>query len=294
VRRLLLILVAALALPATAHAALSGDGQRFAAWDADGVVHVLDDDGTPRDVAIPDGCRFAAVGGGRLLFDCSDGRVARAQVVDLATGAAVALPDRSEAEIGATLGEFAYDGIGTHWARIRAAGYHWVAWTYVPLAGGPTRRYSQVDMDPTPATRRLPDLDDPALTTTMCRPMRVPWASPEDGRRAQLLAGTLLLDRYDAWPRPGQKLTLQRCGRPERVVSTCPNSCNDATLGTTALAWIEREGRVVVQPLPAGRRHSWRPSSGAADLVLTGTRVVVHTRDGRVVSRPSAGGRGRP
>jgi hypothetical protein len=285
VRRLLVILVIPFLLPAAAHARLFGDGQRYAAYDDGyGNVHVLDDAGTEHVLARPAGCRFAAVGSGRVLFDCTANRVPRAVVVEVLTGATTELQSDAAAPLA---GQVAYDAVGEQWARIRAAGTSWHALVYVPLAGGETRGgISLDDVGTVPATTVVADLDTSALNTPMCAPLKVPRASAEESFAAQYRSGVLLLDHIFGYSPVRQTLSLQRCGQgAPAVVSDCSRGCLTPTLGATALAWREHRGGVAYRTL-SGSTRRWMPVSGAREVALTAQRVVVLRRDGEVVSRP--------
>jgi hypothetical protein len=284
VRRLLAILAIPFLLPAAAHARLFGDGQRYAAYDDGyGTVHVLDDAGTEHVLARPAGCRFAAVGSGRVLFDCTADRVPRAIVVEVLTGATTELRSDAAAPLA---GAVAYDAVGEQWARIRAAGTSWHALVYVPLAGGETRGgLSRDDVGTVPATSVVADLDTSALETPMCAPLKIPRAGVEESFAAQYRSGVLLLDHIFGYAPVRQTLSLQRCGqRTPTVVSDCAEGCMTPTLGATALAWREHGGGVAYRALSGATRH-WKPVSGAREVALTAERVVVLRRDGDVVSR---------
>jgi hypothetical protein len=287
VRRLLAILVIPLLFPAIAHARLFGDGQRYAAYDdGHGTVHVLDDAGTEHVLATPAGCRLAAVGSGRVLFDCTHDRVPRAVVVEVLTGATTELQADASAPIP---GQVAYDAVGEQWARIRAAGTSWKALVYVPLAGGETRGgITQADVSAVPATSVVADLDTSALDTPMCAPLRIPRSSAEESFAAQYRSGVLLLDHIFDYAPVRQTLALQRCGeRAPTVISHCAQGCLTPTLGSTAVAWREHAGGVAFRSL-AGRVRHWTPPSGAREIALTAHRIVVLRRDGDLVSRPLA------
>jgi hypothetical protein len=285
VRRLLAILVIPFLFPAIAHARLFGDGERYAAYDDGyGTVHVLDDAGTEHVLATPAGCRFAAVGSGRVLFDCTQNRVPHAVVVEVLTGATTELQSDADAPMA---GEVAYDAVGEQWARIRAAGTSWHALVYVPLAGGETRGgVSQSDVGAVRATSVVADLDTPALDTPMCAPLKIPRASAEESFAAQYRSGVLLLDHIFGYSPVRQTLSLQRCGqRTPTVVSACAKGCLAPTLGATGLAWREHGGGVAFRALSGATRH-WKPKSGAKEVALTANQVIVLRRDGEVVSRP--------
>ena len=284
-RRLLAILVIPFLLPAAAHARLFGDGERYAAYDDGyGTVHVLDDAGTEHVLATPAGCRFAAVGSGRVLFDCTANRVPRAVVVEVLTATTTELRTETDAPLA---GEVAYDAVGEQWARIRAAGTSWHALVYVPLGGGETRGgLSQDDVATIPATTVVADLDTSALETPMCAPLKIPRASPEESFAAQYRSGVLLLDHIFGYAPVRQTLSLQRCGqRTPTVISACARGCMTPTLGATALAWREHGGGVAYRTR-SGPTRRWTPASGAREVALTARRVVVLRRDGEVVSRP--------
>lgn len=286
-RRLLAILAIPFLVPAIAQARLFGDGEQYAAYDDGyGTVHVLDDAGTEHVLAGPPGCHFAAVGSGRVLFDCTQSRVPRAVVIEVLTGATIELQSDAAAPLP---GDVAYDAVGEQWARIRAAGASWHALVYVPLAGGATRGgISQDDVGPVPATSVVADLDASALNTPMCAPLRIPRATAEESYDAQYRSGVLLLDHIFGYSPVRQTLSLQRCGqRTPTVVSDCAAGCMTPTLGRSAVAWREHGGGVAYRSLVGATRPTrrWKPVSGAKEVALTAHRVVVLRRDGDVVSR---------
>jgi hypothetical protein len=248
-------------------------------------VHVLDDAGSEHVLTTPAGCRLAAVGSGRVLFDCTHDRVPRAVVVEVLTGATTEL--QSDAAAPMPAGQVAYDAVGQQWARIRAAGTSWKALVYVPLAGGETRGgITRADVGSVPETSVVADLDVSALDTPMCAPLKVPRSGAEESFQAQYRSGVLLLDHIFGYSPVRQMLSLQRCGQhTPTVVSRCARGCLTPTLGSTAVAWREHRGGVAFRSL-SGRAQHWTPRTGAREIALTAQRIVVRRRDGDVVSRP--------
>jgi hypothetical protein len=253
---------------------------------AGGAVHVLDDAGPLHTLDTPAGCRLAAVGDGRVLFDCSADGLIKALVVDAASGAATPLVAYAEDELRIAGGVHAYDAIGAQWARLRADGPDWHTLVYVPLVGVEPYGETRGEAEARPASRIVADLDRPALARHLCEPLRVPAVSVADSQIAAFRAGTLLIDRFHGYAPLRHTLTLQRCGARPHVVSACPHDCAHTTLGTRAVAWIERDRRIVIQSTRSSARRGWRPRSGATALVLTGTQAVARTRDGAIITRP--------
>jgi hypothetical protein len=278
VRRILSVLLLCLAVPAVANAALAGDGERYAAWDANRVVHVLDEAGPPQTVAVPAGCRFASVGAGRLLFDCTartlSGLTVRGRTRDLATGVLADLPDLDQRSISSAY-DAAYSAIGRRWGAIALSGYHWHGTAYLPLDGGPARRHTFPDFGAIPSTRRVVDLDVPDLDVDVCRPLRIPGADDDHQLPVAVYRRPYLFVRSG-----GGDLWRHRCGTG--ATTRVARGVSKVVAGNAALAWVDTQGRAHLQT-PRGTSRLWPSIHTVVALVLTGERAVALTADGRVL-----------
>jgi hypothetical protein len=283
---LLAVVCIGLLIPtASAGAKLVGDGERYAAWDADGVVHVLDDRGPSRTVAIPAGCSFQAVGGGRLLFDCTthdtSDLIAQGRTWNIAKRAYFDLPTWAPVTVGAGSADGAsYAAIGAHWASIATSGYHWVGAAYVPLGAGKIRFASEVDIVPLPWERTVADLNSSQLRVTMCAPLRAPGYGFSANETQALYQHP-----YLALLSLSGELRLRHCGQAKaQRITGCSSGCKNVALEGDVLAWTDRDKRAHLRT-HLGPTQAWRPAGGATQLVLTGRRAVAMTSTGRIAFR---------
>jgi hypothetical protein len=280
--KLLLVGVALLVTmwPATARAALVGDGERYAAWSEAGIVHVIDDLGSSQTFTAPPGCDLAAIGGGRVLFDCPRPAPYYVRGIwrDLRTGQEGALPNWniSAALTPADSPYLHYSAIGRRWAQLSASWYHAAITAYVPVRQGRVRvaPYS-------PPPRQVPDLDDARLEQQVCRPVRLRIGDdPGLGTTwsATQRAGLVVLED------PELTVRVWHCGSREPLL-TC-TTCAGWTLGRPGFAWASGGVASVVR---ARGRVTARWSSPVVSVALTGRNLVARLRDGRVVSRRLTG-----
>jgi hypothetical protein len=174
-------------------------------------IALLGDTGAARTVAAPAGCAGAAAGSGHLLFDCpiadTGGKRFRA-VVTAPDGTVQAQPewvlplqgDRGAGRATAIGDQWLHQSSDCLHCRTTPIDYNWRT--------GAVRA-------PDPATE-MEDLDAPALTTALCRPLAVTPAEPaEDGPAVlgvQRAGAWVLLQRYAGSDHRAVTWDLRRCG----------------------------------------------------------------------------------
>ena len=217
--------------------------RRFAYYqDAAGALLILDDRGPVHRVAVPTGCRVAAVRVPWALLGCDpyeNGVPTDYRVLDLDTGITQQVPrgspqTRPEGN-GYWPGYDALLGLGAYWVQ------GWTAYDvdkgrnpiYVNWRTGQRAAYTLT------GNRFRRDLDDPEL------PPRTPGGCR--GRAEPRYARV-----ENAFP----ALVLRECAtRRTIVVSRCPNLCS-WYLGNHVVAWTESP-RASILSLPRGRRISY-------------------------------------
>jgi hypothetical protein len=208
-----------LAVPAAARAAESpsfkyagtgtGPAQtdlRYAAWSFEGSAVVLDTTtGSRTFVRAPERCAFAALGAGRLLWDCGyrDG-AHRARVQQIATGAVI--------EVSMHEGDFGThpDSVGSDWIHSTTSGNHYSNHSVWSRIDGTAQRH-EVDRG---GEREIEDLSDPALVRPLCAPLARERDPDYDD---ELNGGTGPFFPYQYEPpfglrNRGSQILLSRCG----------------------------------------------------------------------------------
>jgi hypothetical protein len=264
------------------------DGERYIAIATSArEVTVIDVRGGARPVLpIPAGCTLADVHRGSLLWTCEQppnvccGRFDTGIVQNIATGARRMLP---RAPVRAT------DNVseGGHWAelgdrfvRSTYAGYHVTGSLYTDLRTGRVRRVDD---------RRdtVVQLDGPQFTRRLCSGQLRPQISDDTG--SVLIPGPLATagrwaaaNSYSERERL-QRIVLQSCGQPTRILHRCVKStCSDPVIDGRVVAWVERPRRgnptLTVRSLRSGgliRRVT--ENAGLAPLLVGGRLYVVRS-----------------
>jgi hypothetical protein len=246
---------------------------RYAAWALpDGDVRVVDSlTGGARTMSTPAGCEFANVGGGKLLWSCTDAvDAARADavVLDLATGISTTLHDpRPAYESPPSL---RWSAIGTNWIEASASGYHWTGVPWRLQLGAPNwSRGGGSDL----RWNQSADLDATDYAVPMCTPlMRLSDGSDGDvfgdGYFDYLYERPYGL-QTDAY---GGRVKLQRC------------RSHDTLLAREALSYDLRRGLVAWSDAGAvylynpQTRHRTRWPVGALRKGATDPRVALTDR----------------
>jgi hypothetical protein len=254
---------------------------RYAAWPlGDGTIKVLDTrTGAVRDIAAaPAGCRFADLGGGRLLWSCGPGERQHGRVLDIATGALaeVAPPDTASA--------FAWLAVGRNWAQAVASGYRYGGVVdYVDLA----TTEEQADSSSSPST--FPDMDAPGLAVTMCDPLartRDPNYVPGDSQTyGEAFFPFIYAPPYGLTVNPGNSdpartapktLTLSTCSSTR--TRTLSRKADAYDFRTGLAAWTQTGGSALhLYDAAKNRPAIWHPPRGrtTAAVALTSRYVVI-------------------
>ncbi len=270
------------------------DGARYAAYVDDQSTDTVVIDTKARTKRRYETPRDSCGGAMRYLVQIADGRVtwtgcSEVASLDLATGA-----ETGASKVGGEmLGESDYvTGVGSEWVQLGFSGYHFSGVGYVNRRSGAT-----IDTFWGPGLADLyPDLDEAALYTPLCVPLR---------RRA-----TVNDDPYESLPhwlpyqyRPPYglssdrrpligRLLLDRCGSTKSVaVGRCSPDCGSVQLGRRAVVWTR--GRSVAAYLISKRRSRSRevlrrPVNPSVRAAVTDSTVFVSTSAGGAAWRISS------
>jgi hypothetical protein len=287
VRLAILIAVLTLALPASAGAAgwkrvdgigpVVTDGRDLAAWLLDdGTVRVRDGAGR-RDFALPTVCEeerpLIAAGGGRILLACPGGLFGRRySLMDAADGTVSPTPPLNYPDLQNATHDYAIpSAVGERWMRVSVSGYHYTVTNYVNLETG------KFVVDPE-WRHAAADLNSPGLWRALCAPLHRRQDPAYDD--AADVHDRLLAYQYEhPFGLPlriaDRRLVLDRCGRPPRTLSRCPDWCRSETLSDGVVAWAERR-RVHIYDARTGERRRWRAPKRDRDTGIALTRDRIY------------------
>ena len=238
--------------------------------------------GRSRSIPTPRGCRFAAVGGGALLWSClGRGSAENGLVHDLRSG-----EWRAYAPVPPQYGIYEsarFVDIGTRWLRVDSVGFHGASQDeFIDRETGRWRLAGELRGD----RKRRADLDSPRLVQTLCRGLARPLAPSVRGPAPGLEAADLAMHgsraasttHRDAKQFPG-RVVLRRCGDARmRTLARCRDDrwrCAQPVIDARRVAWIERrwtgtawDVRVRVHGLRSHRTRALAlpaPSTGGLD-----------------------------
>jgi hypothetical protein len=175
------------------------------------------------------------------------------------------------------------EAIGRHWASVIFPAYHATVRRLLDL-----RTHALVDEPAAPTA--LPALDSPSAVQHACSPLRR-VQPPYDAEREPFNryfyerpygATVGAQDRLGRTP-----ILLQRCGRGQTVLSSCPMTCSELQLSAGVVTWYE-PGRAFAYFVRSRHRLSWRVSDLRAGL---GQVWLSHTRSHLIATlAPEPGG----
>jgi hypothetical protein len=171
------------------------------------------------------------------------------------------------------------DGRYFAWLRpsaIPVSGYHWGGTVDVPLAGGAVTFRGYEELLPIAAARTVVDLDARSLDVPVCAPLSIPGARAGHEPRPAIYRRPSLVVRSslgDLWPHQCGRTTVRRIARGVGWTFA---------LGHGVVAWIDAAGDAHLRTR-RGTSRLWPSVRSASPLVLTGTRVVAMTTQGRVL-----------